>query len=273
MIYEKAFAKINLALEVGKEIDGYHQVQNLMVPIDLYDELFFQKAERDSIECDASIDDNICLRAVKLFKEHFSITSGVFITLNKKIPIMAGLAGGSSDAAATLRGLNRLFETNASQEELYAMACKLGSDVPFFLNVQSAMCTGRGEVVTPIDLDFKNVPFLIVKPDFGLSTKEVYKNYVFHGVSKNITIQKLIEAIKMKNFDLIDEYIFNDLESTALRICPQLAEVFQKIDSLSYIPHISGSGPSIYILNAKTVDLENIKALDAKLSLFLCHTI
>lgn len=273
MIYEKAFAKINLALEVGRKMDGYHQVQNLMVPIDLYDELFFQKAIEDSIECDIPIENNICLKALHLFKKHFSINSGVTITLNKKIPIMAGLAGGSSDAAATLRGLNRLFETDAKKEELYAIACELGSDVPFFLDVQAAMCTGRGEIITPLKLDFKNVPFLIVKPNFGLSTKVVYDNYVYDGVSKNVPIQKLITAIQEKKYDLIDEYIFNDLEATALKICPPLAEIFQKIDSLSYIPHMSGSGPSLYILNAKSIDLENIKTLDDTLSLYLCHTI
>ncbi|MDE6656056.1 MAG: 4-(cytidine 5'-diphospho)-2-C-methyl-D-erythritol kinase, partial [Anaeroplasmataceae bacterium] len=198
MIYEKAFAKINLALEVGKEVDGYHQVQNLMIPIDLYDELFLEKAFEDSIECESEIENNICNRAIELFKEKFNIKECVHITLHKRIPIMAGLAGGSSDAAATLRGLNRLFETDASQEDLYEIACKLGSDVPFFLSVQTAICTGRGEIIEPIDLDFKDVPFLIVKPDFGLSTKEVYDNYVFDGVSKNITFQKLLEAIRNK---------------------------------------------------------------------------
>lgn len=273
MIYEKAYAKINLALEVGKEIEGYHQVQNLMVPIDLYDELFFEKSDEDNVTCEIEIEDNLCLKAVCSFKEKFQITGGVSITLNKNIPIMAGLAGGSSDAAATLRGLNRLFEVNASEAELYAIAKELGMDVPFFLNVQAAMCTGRGEVVTPIDLDFKGISFLIVKPDFGLSTKDVYQHYIPDGISKNTDIQKLLDAIKEKDMNRIDQCIFNDLEATALSIHPKLAELFNKIDSLSYIPHISGSGPSIFILDAKAVDLENIKALDESLTLLLCHTI
>ncbi|MDE7263199.1 MAG: 4-(cytidine 5'-diphospho)-2-C-methyl-D-erythritol kinase [Anaeroplasmataceae bacterium] len=273
MIYEKAYAKLNLALEVGKEQDGYHQVQNLMIPIDLYDGLFFQKAEADTLECDIDIKDNICLKAVKLFKEKFHIAEGVSITLNKQIPVMAGLAGGSSDAAATLRGLNRLFEVNASYEELYELACQLGSDVPFFLRIQTAMCTGRGEIITPMELDFKNISFLIVKPSFGLSTKEVYQNYQFDGSSKQAMIQRLLEAIRSKDFDEIDSCIFNDLESVSLKLSPELEELYKKIEALSYIPHISGSGPSIFILNAKSVDVENIKAIDDTIEVYLCHSI
>lgn len=273
MIYEKAYAKINLALEVGKEIDGYHEVQNLMVPIDLYDEVFFEKSSEDFLECDAEILDNICLKAVRIFKEKFKITEGVHITLHKKIPIMAGLAGGSSDAAATLRGLNRLFEVNASYEDLYDLACKLGSDVPFFLRIQTALCTGRGEIIHPIDIDFKGIPFLIIKPKFGLSTKEVYQNYVYNGISKNKELQNLLEAIQKKDFDEMDRWIFNDLQTTALKLSPALTELFQKIDNLSYIPHISGSGPTIFLLNVKYVDLENVKALDDSLSIYLCQTI
>ena len=274
MIYEKAFAKIKLALEVGQlEEDGYHSVQNLMVPIDLYDELFFQKSIQDTIECEVSIEDNICLKAIKLFKEKFNINQCVSITLSKNIPIMAGLAGGSSDAAATLRGLNRLFETKATYEDLYELACQLGSDVPFFLKVQTAMCTGHGEIIQPLDIYLGNIPFLIIKPAFGLSTKEIYQNYHWSGISKNTMIQKLITAIQEKDFDLMDEYIFNDLQEVALTTSPELAEVFHKIEGLSYVPHVSGSGPSIFILNAKTIDMENIKALDDSLEFYLCHTI
>lgn len=273
MIFEKAYAKINLALEVGKEVDNYHEVQNLMVPIDLYDELFFEKSTEDFIECEEDITENICLKAIELFKEKFLIKEYVHITLHKKIPIMAGLAGGSSDAAATLRGLNRLFEVDASYEDLYEIACQLGSDVPFFLRNQTALCTGRGEIIEPVDIDFKGISLLIIKPDFGLSTKEVYDNYIYNGISKNVELQNLLEAIKNKDYDEIDKWIFNDLQETALRLSPALAELFQKIDNLSYIPHISGSGPTIFLLNAKYVDLENIKVLDDTLTLHLCHTI
>lgn len=273
MIFEKAFAKLNLALEVGKESEGYHEVNNLMVTIDLYDELFFEKSQSDIVQCDAEIEDNLCLKAIQIFKDYFQIKEGVTITLNKHIPIMAGLAGGSSDAAATLRGLNRLFETNATYEQLYSLACELGSDVPFFLRVQTALCTGHGEIIEPLDVHFEGVSFLIIKPDFGLSTKEVYQNYVYSGEYKQNQIRSLIEALSTMDYDQIDELIFNDLQETALKLSPALEELYNKIDGLSYIPHISGSGPTLFILNAKYIDLENIKALDDSLELHLCHTV
>ena len=273
MIYEKAFAKVNLALEVGREIDGYHEVNNLMIPINLYDEVFLEKGYKDSIDCDVEILDNICYKAIRLFKEKFHIEEFVHITLHKNIPQMAGLAGGSSDAAATLRGLNRLFEVNADTNDLYDIACELGSDVPFFLNSKASLCTGHGEIVTPIDIDFQGIPILIIKPKFGLSTKEVYRNYVYDGISKNVELENLLVAIKNKDFDEIDEWIFNDLEAAALKLSPELEELYQKIEGLSYVPHISGSGPTIFLIDAKYVDLENIKALDDSLTLHLCHTV
>ncbi len=273
MIFEKAYAKINLALEVGKEVDGYHEVRNYMIPISLYDELFFQKSNINKLECEVNIANNICLRAVELFQEHFKITQGVKITLKKNIPIMAGLAGGSTDAAATLRGLNRLFGVNASTEELYELACRLGSDVPFFLYNKGAMCTGRGEKIEVKDFAFKDVPILIIKPHFGLSTKEVYLNYEYDGIAKDALINKLYEALKDKDYYALDQAIFNDLEKVALGLSPELKAIFSKLEGLSYTPHISGSGPSIFILNAKSKDLENIKAIITDIDMFLCHTI
>ena len=273
MIFEKAYAKINLALEVGKEVNGYHEVKNYMIPISLYDELFFQEGKINKIECEENIANNICLRAAELFQKHFNITKGVEITIKKNIPIMAGLAGGSTDAAATLRGLNKLYGVNASKEELYELACQLGSDVPFFLYNKGAMCTGRGEKIEVKDFDFKDVPLLIIKPHFGLSTKEIYMNYKYDGISKNALINKLYESLKNKDFAVLDQVIFNDLEKVALNLSPELKTIFSKIEGLSYTPHISGSGPSIFILNAKAKDLENIKAVIPNLDLFLCHTI
>ncbi|MDE5715039.1 MAG: 4-(cytidine 5'-diphospho)-2-C-methyl-D-erythritol kinase [Anaeroplasmataceae bacterium] len=273
MIYEKAYAKLNFALAVGKEHDGYHEVENLMVPISLYDELFFHKSEDVRIECEIEIKDNICLKAIQLFKEKFHISEGVTVFLNKNIPIMAGLAGGSSDAAATLRGLNRLFETNATKDELNEIACKLGSDVPFFLQNKAALCIGRGEIVHPIDADFKNISFLLIKPNFGLSTKEVYQNFKESNKDRTSIVKQIIEAANEKDIQELDQLIFNDLENVALDLSKELKVLFDKIDSLSYHPHISGSGPSIFILNAKTKDLENIRQLDSQLNLFLCHTI
>ncbi len=273
MIYEKAYAKINLALAVQDEKDGYHEVENIMIPISLYDELFFEKAKEVEVHCELDIEDNLCLKAAHLLLDKYHIKEGVSITLNKNIPLMAGLAGGSSDAAATLRGLNRLYELHASKEELTELAIQLGSDVPFFLEHQIAMCTHRGEIVTPLNLDFRDVPVLIIKPNYGLSTKEVYQHYVYKEYSSKEKINTLMNAIQLKDVDLVDQAIFNDLEAVALSLNSELKALFEAIAGLSYIPHISGSGPSIFLLNARMQELENIKKIDDQLNLLLCHTL
>ena len=271
MIFEKAYAKINLALEVGKVVNGYHEVGNIMVPISLHDDLFFEKYSIDYLECEDELEDNICIKAVKLFKDKFNITGGVHIILKKQIPVMAGLAGGSSDAAATLRGLNRLFDVHASEADLYEIACELGSDVPFFLKSKAALCTGRGEIVTPLGFELPSLSLVLIKPSFGLSTKEVYDKYVYDGINRRMDINKITEALKNNDLVLLEEYIFNDLEKIALKISPKLNELFNKIKGLSYQPHISGSGPTIYVLDAKAKDLENIKAVTKDENLFVCH--
>ena len=273
MIYEKAYAKINLALEVKEKVNNFHNVNNIMIPINLYDELFFEKSNITYIDSEIDIKDNICLKAVDLFIKKYNIVEGVHIILNKNIPIMAGLAGGSTDAAAVLRGLNRLFEINATISELEELASQLGSDVPFFLHNKISLCTGHGEIINPLDIDFSGVSVLLIKPPFGLSTKEIYQNYKWNGVSKEIQINYLVDAIKAKDVMKVDELIFNDLESVALSINAELKDSFNKIEGLSYNPHISGSGPTIFVLDAKAIDLKNIEGILPNYKLILCNTI
>lgn len=273
MIYEKAYAKINLALEVKEKVNNFHEVNNIMIPINLYDELFFEKANDISVECEVEIENNICLKAIELFFKKYNITPGVHIVLNKNIPIMAGLAGGSTDAAAVLRGLNRLFGVDASINELEELASMLGSDVPFFLHNKISLCTGRGEIINPLDIDFSGVSVLLIKPTFGLSTKEIYENYVYNGISKEIEINKLLDALKEKDVTRVDELIFNDLEKVALKLSNELQESFNKIKGLSYNPHVSGSGPTIFILDVKAIDLKYIEEILPDYKLILCNTI
>lgn len=273
MIYEKAYAKINLALEVKEKVNNFHNVNNIMIPINLYDELFFEKSNTTYIDCEVDIENNICLKAVELFFEKYNIVEGVHIILNKNIPIMAGLAGGSTDAAAVLRGLNRLFEINATTSELEELASQLGSDVPFFLHNKISLCTGRGEIINPLDIDFGGISVLLIKPPFGLSTKEIYQNYKWNGISKEKQINDLLDALKEKDISKVDELIFNDLENVALNINSELKQSFNKIESLSYNVHISGSGPTIFILDVKAIDVKNIEDILPNYKLILCNTI
>jgi 4-diphosphocytidyl-2-C-methyl-D-erythritol kinase len=177
-------AKINLSFEVkGRRADGFHEIETLMAPISLADRLTIDRAgdeDRIDFSCDDSSlpagDDNLVVRAARLFRERASVTAGIAIALEKKIPHGAGLGGGSSDAASTLLGLNELFEAGLPSEELLRLAAQLGSDVPFFIVRSAAVCGGRGELVTPISLEAK-FPLLLLKPDFGVPTPWAYRQW------------------------------------------------------------------------------------------------
>jgi 4-diphosphocytidyl-2-C-methyl-D-erythritol kinase len=177
-------AKINLSLKIlGRRVDGFHEIETLMTPISLYDELTIEWDDRKSgigFHCDdpalATSTDNLVVRAAELFFECTKQKSTVDITLKKKIPHGAGLGGGSSDAASTLLGLNRLFEINLSREELVDLAGQIGSDVPFFIYERAASCRGRGEIVVPTKLA-KKLPILLLKPGFRLPTPWAYSRW------------------------------------------------------------------------------------------------
>lgn len=236
MIKEYAYAKVNLTLEIkGKRDDGYHELESLIVPIDLYDELIFEEANID-LYVGPHIDNNNILKTVKLFKNEYNINKCVKVTLKKNIPIQAGLAGGSSDSSAVLRGLNRLWHLNKSFDELKALAEVLGSDNPYCVYQRPAIMRGRGEKLEFVD--FKcNKNILLIKPDFGVSTKEIFQAF------KNNTTNK-------------ENEIFNDLEKTTLELYPKLNDLYKEIKSLGYEPHMSGSGPTLFVLG------DDLTALD-----------
>ncbi|MDF2671507.1 MAG: 4-(cytidine 5-diphospho)-2-C-methyl-D-erythritol kinase, partial [Paenibacillus sp.] len=156
-IYEKAPAKINLLLDVlHKRDDGYHEVEMIMTMVDLADRLEMMELPRDTIIISSQAgyipldEKNLAFQAAQLIKERYEVRTGVYIHLDKRIPVAAGLAGGSSDAAATLRGLNRLWQLNIPQEDLQKLGAELGSDVPFCVTGGTALATGRGEKLQPI---------------------------------------------------------------------------------------------------------------------------
>lgn len=174
-------AKVNLSFEIkGRRGDGFHEIETLMTPISLADRLTIEKGGgegRIDFSCDdpslPAGDDNLVARAAKLFRERTGLRVGVTIALEKKIPHGAGLGGGSSDAAATLLGLNELFDAGLPSDELMKLAAQLGSDVPFFIARCPAICRGRGELVTPAPLDAK-LDVLLLKPEFGVPTPWAY---------------------------------------------------------------------------------------------------
>ena len=273
MIKEKAYAKINLALEVMDEKDGYHMVNNLMMPIDIYDELEFEKDNNISILNDPFPNDNIITKAAKLFFEYTKINGGVFIKLKKNIPHQAGLAGGSTDGAATLRGLNKLYDAKLSNDELKELGAKLGSDVPFFIEEKPALCTGRGEKINIIKSNIDSFKILLIKPEAGLSTKEVYKNYEYKGINKEKELSNLLKALENNDLDLLKNNIFNDLGEVALSLNKDMENIFVKLSLIGLKVYVSGSGPTMYILDYNDEDLDIIKNMfDASVFVMECRS-
>ncbi len=248
MIEEKAYAKVNLALEVGEvNENNYHLVKNIMVPIDLYDTLTFERIDSGIIVLDNTnipLEKNLVYKAAKLFMETYKIDSGVIINLVKKIPSEAGLAGGSSDAAATLRGLNTLFKTKKSLDELANLSAKLGADCPYCVYSCASLCTGVGDLVEKIEANYTKWNILLVKPPYGCSTREIYANYKIKENCKNRT-DNVIKALKENDLVLLNKSIFNDLEEAALTVCPPLEKVRSSFGENSCVL-MSGSGSTFF---------------------------
>ena len=202
----KTPAKINLHLEViGKREDGFHELAMIMQNIDLADYLEFEinnkgliKLESDCNDLSLS-DDNLIVKSANLLRKKSNIDYGANIFLRKNIPIGAGLAGGSSNAAATLIGLNKLWDLNIDQETLCSLASTLGSDIPFFINGGIQLCFGRGEVLEKLDSNYKYGVLLLKNPHVSVSTAETYKKYSDRFCDNDLTN---IEVIEKKRKDL-----------------------------------------------------------------------
>ncbi len=262
MIEEKAYAKINLTLEVGKtNKEGFHEIKTIMVPIDLYDTLTFERINEGIILLDNSnikSEDNIVFKAAKLMFEKYKIKGGVLITLEKRIPQEAGLAGGSSDCAACLRGLNRLFKLNLSLEELAEISTSLGSDIAYCIYSKPSLCTGRGTCVKHLDIKLPKWNILLIKPPFGCSTKEIYSHYKEENIDREMNHNNVIEGLKNGDFDLVIQNIFNDLEKPAFLLNNKLENLSNNIN-FKKRALMSGSGSTIYVLSTSKSDLESIQ--------------
>jgi 4-diphosphocytidyl-2-C-methyl-D-erythritol kinase len=259
-------AKINPVLEVlGKRPDGYHELALVFQAVSLYDELaFFKEKEGVRLEVTRSPhplpadDSNLVLKAAKLFlKEIMKDKGGVHIQLKKEIPLAAGLGGGSSDAAATLRGLDWFFKTGLEEGRLQALAAQLGSDVPFFLTGGTALGTGRGEKITPWEAG-PEISLVLVKPDLGLSTPDVYRSG--KAVMTNGEKAKgFLPLWREGNIKKIGESLYNGLEPAAFSLLPEVEEIKkQLLDSGALGALVSGSGPTVFALAESREKAEEI---------------
>lgn len=248
----KAYGKVNISLDVvGKREDGYHLLSMIMQNIDLYDEIEVEKQQCGIIlECNKSyvpVDNrNLAYKAAEIFKERYDIVDGVKINIEKNIPVSAGLAGGSTDAAAVLKVMNKLFNVNATEEELMELGLKLGADIPYCIHGGTALCEGIGEIITPIK-PFRDKIVVLVKPAFGVSTKEVYKNFNLEKVKQHPKTAEIINAIENDDLNFVASNMKNLLENVTLRKHKILIKIKEEMNDCGAINSMmSGSGPTVF---------------------------
>ena len=249
----KALAKINLGLDVVRHReDGYHEVRMIMQTIQLYDRLDIKRTQEPGIQIQTNLsflpvnENNLIYKAAKLLMDEFSITDGVSVKLDKRIPVAAGMAGGSTDAAAMLIGVNRLFSLGLTKRELMERGVQIGADVPYCIMRGTALAEGIGEALSPLPPMVK-CPVLIAKPSISVSTKFVYQNLKLDDTTIHPDIDRLIDDIKAKNLHDIAAHMGNVLETVTIPNYPVIDEIKKHMLSNGAVgAMMSGSGPTVF---------------------------
>jgi 4-diphosphocytidyl-2-C-methyl-D-erythritol kinase len=264
-IYEKAPAKINLLLDVlRKRDDGYHEVEMIMTMVDLADRLEMEELPRDTIIISSQVgyipldEKNLAFQAARLIKERYDVKQGVYIHLDKKIPVAAGLAGGSSDAAAALRGLNRLWKLQIPEDELCRLGAELGSDVPFCVTGGTAIARGRGEKLEHI-AGPPQCWVVLAKPPINVSTADVYGRFRANELKEHPSIPNMVDALQRGSFTDICDGLGNVLEKVTLDVYPEVMQLKESMIRLGADGVLmSGSGPTVFGLVSKEAKLPRI---------------
>ncbi len=248
----KAYAKINLGLDVvGRLANGYHQVRMIMQTVGIYDELTFTKCgEGIHLSTDQKGiplgDDNLVVKAARIMMEEYHIPGGVSIQLKKTIPVAAGMAGGSSDAAAVFKGLNRLFDLDTSLEELMRLGVRVGADVPYCILGGTALAEGIGEKLTSLN-PAPECFVMVAKPDIDVSTKEVYQELDSREIRKHPDIDGMVEAIWEESLQGILDRMGNVLEQVTEEKYPIVSRLKERMKELGALNSMmSGSGPTVF---------------------------
>lgn len=249
----KALAKINLSLDVvRKREDGYHEVRMIMQTINLYDKLEIRKSDEKGIHVTTNIsflptnENNLVYKAAKLLMEEFGIEEGVSIHLYKYIPVAAGMAGGSSDAAAVLYGMNKLFNLKLSKQDLMERGVKLGADVPYCIMRGTALAEGIGEKLTKLP-PAPECFVIIAKPGISVSTKFVYENLHANELTYHPDIDGMIEEIKQGSLEGVAEKMGNVLETVTIKEYPVIEKIKDTMKENGAInAMMSGSGPTVF---------------------------
>lgn len=257
----KALAKINLGLDVlGRRENGYHDVRMVMQSIYLYDDVRIEKTQEEEIRVVSNLnflpsgEGNIAYKAAKLLKDEFEISGGVRITLNKHIPVAAGLAGGSSDAAAVLYGMNRMFRLGLSRQELMDRGVKLGADVPYCIMRGTVLAEGIGEELSELPA-MPKCTVLIAKPPVSVSTKTVYEALDSGKTEKHPDIDGIITGLKNHDLRQIAGAMGNVLEDVTIPMHPVIEDIKNEMKACGALnAMMSGSGPTVFGLFENRAD-------------------
>ncbi len=251
----KAYGKINLGLDVlRKREDGYHDVRMIMQTVGLYDKIDIYLKETPGIEIVTNLfylpvnENNLVYKAASLLMDEFQITQGVRIHLKKFIPVSAGMAGGSSDAASVLFGINKMFRLGLTRQDLMERGVKIGADVPYCIMRGTALSEGIGEVLTPLQ-DMPQCQVLIAKPGVSVSTKFVYDNLDAAGLkeSDHPDIDGMISAIKSRDIYQVSARLGNVLETVTIPEYPVIAQIKDRMKEAGAVNALmSGSGPTVF---------------------------
>ncbi|NPE21238.1 4-(cytidine 5'-diphospho)-2-C-methyl-D-erythritol kinase [Fusibacter sp. A1] len=255
----RAYAKINLSLDViGKREDGYHLLEMVMQEIGIFDLVTITKRKDGRIQITSSVsyipvnEENIAYKACQLMKEKFNLEGGYDIHIEKRIPVAAGLAGGSSNAAAVLKGIRSLEDLEVSDEELMELSLAIGSDIPFCIQGGTALAQGIGEKLTPIEVK-NDYWVLLVKPSLSVSTIHVYKTLKWDTVVNHPSTEELIKTLREDNVYKLSEHMGNVLETVTAVEHREIDQIkSQMMNYGAIIAQMSGSGPSVFGLFRRT---------------------
>ena len=275
-IYIKARAKINLNLEVlGKREDNYHNIKSIFQKINLYDEIKIKKLKIDKFKMITNIkelnnEENIIYKAYKKLKEKYEQIKGIEIKLNKRIPIQAGMAGGSTDCAAFIVAMNKLFSLNLSKEKMKTLGKELGADVvPCFYN-RAVIVEGIGDIVTKIDTNFKYY-IVIIKPEISCNTKEMYNRLDEKEIKQKDTTKKIIKALENHDIKILSNNLYNVFEEVIenKEIIKELKEELIKYGAIASL--MTGSGSAVYgIFKDKDTAKNAYEKLKDKYNTYIC---
>jgi 4-diphosphocytidyl-2-C-methyl-D-erythritol kinase len=273
-------AKINLTLDIlEKRADGYHEVDMIMQSVSLVDELEMEViSEGISLTSDSSVipldSRNLVWQAAELLQKRFGVSQGIRIHLKKNIPVEAGLAGGSSDAATTLRGLNLLWGLNLPLGELEKIGAELGSDIPFCIRGGTMRATGRGEILERLP-GIPKFSVLLIKPTVGVSTARAYQKFGEKGVTDHPDMAGMMEAISQGNREGIQKKIKNVFEEWVPEMQPIILEIMERLkEKGAKCVGMSGSGPTVFVLTDSAEELKGLEKIVQPLgTTWICKTL